>query len=120
MAVTFLSWERLARGSMVWPSLEPLMASIITTKENGTTSLLNSKFMISTVSFLSFPPLTVTSLVCNGHAANGQYHHHHYPVCLAERLGDYGLDHSAIWGWMLDGYPIYGPYQDAKQLAVSC
>eukprot|EP01041_Mallomonas_annulata_P012179 gene12178-25566_t len=50
--------------------------------------------------------------VCNGHAAMGTYHHHHYPKCLGEKLGDTGsLSHSLIWGWALDGYPIYGPYQ---------
>lgn len=58
--------------------------------------------------------------ICHGHAANGQYHHHHYPICLGERLGEDGSTHSKIWGWMLDGYPIYGPYQSANTLAVSC
>lgn len=28
--------------------------------------------------------------ICNGHAANGEYHHHHYPTCLQEAVGDYG------------------------------
>lgn len=35
-------------------------------------------------------------------------------------MGEYGLNHSKVWGWMLDGYPIYGPYQSTNTLAVSC
>eukprot|EP01034_Spumella_vulgaris_P040121 gene40121-49624_t len=58
--------------------------------------------------------------VCYGHAANGQYHHHSYSQCLAERLGDVGASHSPVHGFGYDGYPIYGPYQAADSLAVSC
>lgn len=58
--------------------------------------------------------------ICNGHAANGDYHHHHYPKCLAERLSDHGNDHSPLYGWMSDSYPVYGPYQSAGVLAVPC
>lgn len=57
---------------------------------------------------------------CNGHAANGEYHHHHYPKCLQEVLNDNGDKHSPIYGWLLDGFPIYGPFQSDGVLAQSC
>jgi hypothetical protein len=58
--------------------------------------------------------------VCNGHAANGEYHHHHYPACLQETLEDTGTGHSPVYGWMLDSFPVHGPYQAAGALAVPC
>ena len=58
---------------------------------------------------------------CNGHAVNGEYHHHHMPVCIQARLQDDGSQgHSPIYGWLHDGYPMYGPYQAANVLATSC
>lgn len=64
--------------------------------------------------------------VCGGHAAMGEYHHHQNPYCIQEMLGDTSearnssAGHSPIYGWMLDGYPIYGPYQDNMLEAESC
>jgi hypothetical protein len=58
--------------------------------------------------------------VCNGHAALGEYHHHHSPICLARRLNDTGSGHSPVYGWINDGYPIYGPYQAKDTIAQSC
>ncbi len=58
--------------------------------------------------------------VCHGHAANNDYHHHSYPHCLAEQLGDTGTDHSPVYGFAQDGYPIYGPWQSNGALAESC
>lgn len=58
--------------------------------------------------------------VCSGHAANGDYHHHNHPVCLAEKLSDTGTSHSPLYGWIWDNYPIYGPYQASGELAQSC
>jgi hypothetical protein len=43
-----------------------------------------------------------------------------YSPCLASRLNDYGQAHSPIYGFSLDGFPIYGPYQASGVLAVSC
>ena len=50
----------------------------------------------------------------------GQYHHHGYSPCVAERLGDTGSGHSPLYGFASDGYPMYGPYQAAQTLAVPC
>ena len=59
--------------------------------------------------------------ICLGHAANGVYHHHSWSPCLQARLGDDGSRHSPIYGWLQDGYPLYGPYQaSGGQLAQSC
>lgn len=57
--------------------------------------------------------------ICGGHAAGTDYHHHLYSSCLADLLEDDGSGHSPIWGYAADGYPIYGPYEDAGVLAVS-
>ena len=56
---------------------------------------------------------------CGGHAANNEYHHHFYTSCLAALVGDDGSDHSPIYGYAADGYPLYGPYESASVLAVS-
>ncbi|MEM7126630.1 MAG: YHYH protein [Chloroflexota bacterium] len=58
--------------------------------------------------------------ICPGHSANGNYHHHSHPVCLAEQLGDTGNGHSPIYGFGADGYPVYGPWHDTDVLANSC
>ncbi|WP_339771638.1 YHYH protein [uncultured Paraglaciecola sp.] len=57
--------------------------------------------------------------ICGGHSANGDYHHHFYTSCLADLVGDTGDQHSPIYGFAADGYPIYGPWQDDGVLAVS-
>ena len=59
--------------------------------------------------------------ICGGHATQqGGYHHHGHSQCLAEQLGDEGSDHSPLYGYIADGYPIYGPYVAAGTLAQSC
>lgn len=57
--------------------------------------------------------------VCGGHSANGEYHHHFYSSCLAHLLDDDGDEHSPIYGFAADGYPVYGPYESDGELAVS-
>lgn len=58
--------------------------------------------------------------ICDGHAAEGIYHHHGYSQCLADRLGDRGQGHSPVWGYAADGYPIHGPWHAAGVRARSC
>ena len=44
---------------------------------------------------------------CSGHPQQqGQYHYHGLPACIS-----YGNEnaHSKLIGWVLDGFPIYGP-----------
>lgn len=44
---------------------------------------------------------------CNGHAGRGDdYHYHAAPTCMIEAMKNKGP--SAIIGWALDGYPMYG------------
>ncbi|MEH6447039.1 MAG: YHYH protein [Oleispira sp.] len=57
--------------------------------------------------------------VCGGHAAQGDYHHHFYTHCLADLVADDGSQHSPIYGFSADGYPLYGPYEDDGSLALS-
>lgn len=57
--------------------------------------------------------------ICGGHAAMSDYHHHFYTSCLADLLDDDGSDHSPIYGYAADGYPIYGPWEADGVLAVS-
>lgn len=57
--------------------------------------------------------------LCGGHAAGTDYHHHFYSACLAELLDDDGSAHSPLYGFAADGFPIYGPYESAGELAVS-
>jgi hypothetical protein len=59
--------------------------------------------------------------ICKGHAdAGGEYHHHTYPSCLAERLSDDGSTRSPILGYAADGYPVLGPWAGRGILARSC
>jgi YHYH protein len=45
---------------------------------------------------------------CNGHPErNGQYHYHDWSSCMADKDAKAG-DHSAVVGYMLDGFAIYG------------
>merc|ERR1719240_500727 len=49
---------------------------------------------------------------CGGHAsttATASYHYHVPPSCLLRQLGMTEGAPSPQVGWMLDGFPIYGP-----------
>jgi hypothetical protein len=49
---------------------------------------------------------------CNGHPERGgQYHVHDWSSCFADSGSSSGA-HSSIAGWMLDGFPIFGPRGD--------
>jgi len=72
----------------------------------------------------SVAPEDETLDTCVGHPAQGTYHYHGYPPCLAESLGDSPLmssnaAHSSILGWSFDGFPIYGPYGYADPMDMS-
>ena len=58
--------------------------------------------------------------ICTGHAANGDYHHHGFPNCLAKLLNDDGSKKSPIYGFAADGVPVMGPWTSAGVLAKSC
>jgi YHYH protein len=46
---------------------------------------------------------------CNGHPErSGQYHYHDWSPCIDDNAGRRG-EHSSLVGWMLDGFPIFGP-----------
>lgn len=55
---------------------------------------------------------------CCGHPSPLQsYHYHKYPVCVNTPWSDDGKAHSPLIGFMFDGFPIYGPYEAAGEMA---
>eukprot|EP00638_Chattonella_subsalsa_P017406 CAMPEP_0117825420 /NCGR_PEP_ID=MMETSP0949-20121206/5474_1 /TAXON_ID=44440 /ORGANISM="Chattonella subsalsa, Strain CCMP2191" /LENGTH=597 /DNA_ID=CAMNT_0005665405 /DNA_START=443 /DNA_END=2236 /DNA_ORIENTATION=+ len=58
---------------------------------------------------------------CGGHAdPDGIEHYHSEPHCVAEAAKRHpedgminpGNNHSVMYGWISDGFPVYGPYGD--------
>lgn len=47
---------------------------------------------------------------CNGHPlpSGGSYHYHGIPHCITDVVDSEG-EHSALIGYLLDGFPVYGP-----------
>lgn len=59
--------------------------------------------------------------VCLGHATMlGTYHQHLDTPCLGQQFGDEGTEHSPIYGFAADGYPMHGKWFDDGVLAQSC
>lgn len=55
---------------------------------------------------------------CCGHPQqHGVYHYHKYPSCVKSPFPDDGKQHSPILGFAWDGFPIYGPYEEAGVMA---
>jgi hypothetical protein len=51
---------------------------------------------------------------CCGHPQqHGVYHYHKYPSCVKSPFPDDSKQHSPIIGFAWDGFPIYGPYEEA-------
>ena len=69
---------------------------------------------------VSWNLINPTSLICRNELSYFNFLDHSFSPCLAARLGDIGLDHSPVYGFSTDGFPIYGPYQASHTLAVSC
>lgn len=55
---------------------------------------------------------------CCGHPSpDNMYHYHKYPICVKSPWADEGKEHSPLIGFALDGFPIYGPYEEAGVMA---
>ncbi len=55
---------------------------------------------------------------CCGHPQqHGVYHYHKYPSCVKSPFADDGKQHSPVIGFAFDGFPIYGPYEEAGVMA---
>ena len=55
---------------------------------------------------------------CCGHPQQtGVYHYHKYPSCVKSPFPDDGKQHSPIIGFAFDGFPVYGPYEEAGVMA---
>lgn len=56
-------------------------------------------------------PFAETFDACDGHPdQRGSYHYHKIPSCLVK---DTAGQHSALYGYALDGYALYGPQGEA-------
>lgn len=44
----------------------------------------------------------------------GQYHYHQEPTFLTTTLGN-----NVLLGWLLDGFPVYGPYENGVPVTAS-
>jgi hypothetical protein len=55
---------------------------------------------------------------CCGHPEQrGVYHYHKYPSCVKSPFADDGRRHSPVLGFAFDGFPLYGPYEEAGVMA---
>ena len=55
---------------------------------------------------------------CCGHPQQeGVYHYHKYPSCVKSPFADNGKQHSPVIGFAFDGFPIYGPWEEAGIMA---
>ena len=55
---------------------------------------------------------------CCGHPQqHGVYHYHKYPSCVKSPFPDDGKQHSPVLGFAFDGFPIYGPFEEAGLMA---
>lgn len=68
---------------------------------DGTTIAVDSNFDVDGAPFLD---------ACNGHPlpTSTTYHYHGIPYCITDMLDTDG-EHSKIIGFLLDGFPVYGP-----------
>jgi len=59
---------------------------------------------------------------CGGHSdGSGIYHYHVPPSCLLDQLNiTSNKSHSPLLGFMLDGFPIYGPYGQNQNKMYAC
>lgn len=71
---------------------------------DGTTVALDGNFTIDGIPFID---------ACNGHPnpLSVQYHYHGIPFCITEWLDEEG-EHSRLLGYLLDGFPVYGPQDE--------
>ena len=55
---------------------------------------------------------------CCGHPQqHGVYHYHKSPSCVKSPFPDDGKQHSPVIGFAFDGFPIYGPFEEAGVMA---
>lgn len=74
---------------------------------DGTTVALDANFEVDGIPFVD---------ACNGHPnpLAVQYHYHGVPTCITDVLDEEG-EHSVLLGYLLDGFPVYGPQGEAGE-----
>lgn len=98
---------------------------IVTAIDNSNHALPMGPIGIAVNGVVFFNPFDANSMDasslmdrCCGHPApDGMYHYHKYPICLNSPWADEGREHSPLIGWAFDGFPIYGPYEEANVMA---
>jgi len=105
------------------PRVNPNHVAIDAHNENG--ALPGGPIGVAVNGVIFFNPFDADSVEaiwrldrCCGHPSPGfEYHYHKYPVCVKSPWTDDGAAHSPLIGFAFDGFPIYGPYEDAGELA---
>ena len=74
---------------------------------DGVTSALDDNFDVDGVPFVDS---------CNGHplGTGSTYHYHGVPYCITDVVDTPG-QHSVIVGFLLDGFPVYGPQDEGGE-----
>lgn len=72
---------------------------------NGVGALLDELEINNADQYLGHPTPT---------AAGAQYHYHYEPKYLTKTFGN-----SAFMGFLLDGFPVYGPYENGKKITTA-
>lgn len=72
---------------------------------NGVGALLDQLEINNADQYLGHPTPT---------AAGAQYHYHYEPKYLTKTFGN-----SAFMGFLIDGFPVYGPYENDKKIATT-
>ncbi|MDZ4851501.1 MAG: YHYH protein [Pirellulaceae bacterium] len=103
--------------------LEPKLAESITRLPMGTIGMaLNGVVFFNPFEMAGMNAVEGYSEVwldsCCGHPQqSGVYHYHKYPSCVKSPFSDDGKQHSPIIGFAFDGFPLYGPYEEAEIMA---
>jgi hypothetical protein len=105
------------------PRVNPNHVAVDVHNENG--ALPGGPIGVAVNGVIFFNPFDADSVEaiwrldrCCGHPSPGfEYHYHKYPVCVKSPWTDDGTAHSPLIGFAFDGFPIYGPYEAAGELA---
>ncbi len=105
------------------PRVNPNHVAVDAHNENG--ALPGGPIGVAVNGVIFFNPFDADSVEaiwrldrCCGHPSPGfEYHYHKYPVCVKSPWADDGTAHSPLIGFAFDGFPIYGPYEAAGELA---
>ena len=119
----FIQEQRQVWRIPLEPRVNPRHVAVDPHNENG--ALPGGPIGVACNGVIFFNPFDADSVEaiwrldrCCGHPSPGfEYHYHKYPVCVKSPWADDGTAHSPLIGFAFDGFPIYGPYEAAGELA---